>query len=509
MSESTPHETTDLIAQLETMPRVLTNAINNLYRMPGQVYVQLTETTAQTMRDLFEQAAAALRPRQAREGEKLIQHSIELKAALDRIHTHVWGSTGPDEDPVCVSCFVPNSALGAIEAAALSAGPASPQPQEPDTTVTPVPHYVHEREIAALRQRISWLDGTALPHARKQENANGFQKGWHAALARMQGGESFEVLSALVPEPSSRERVEEIPVDASSSAPASSAAPASETRSAMNDFGRRFTPPSTAAFAMHADWEVRVAHRPSEFTPEGWTLAVFGQHRHGCVAGPSASKRHSACTCGLSEAIHRLNAAPASSLPETAGGEAPGSAVKGEDFWIDELEFQLGKPLTPTGRNYLRTWLRAFAANLKRKAAYSPSAPEAPPLKVGNLRRHGREDVLALLSADLAAEIRAQLDTTLPLLSDDECDRSAAPEAPQGWRDIATLHASQRNDVVFFWIVPKNAAEAYTDTSGRPLVVDHAPYLHKGRYGTWGALSKATHWMPLPLPPASPSTPQE
>jgi hypothetical protein len=64
-----------------------------------------------------------------------------------------------------------------------------------------------ERKAHAAERRIAWLEGTALPHARKQENANGFQKGWHAALSRMSGGESFEVLSALVPEPSSRERV--------------------------------------------------------------------------------------------------------------------------------------------------------------------------------------------------------------------------------------------------------------------------------------------------------------
>lgn len=42
-------------------------------------------------------------------------------------------------------------------------------------------------------------------------------------------------------------------------------------------------------------------------------------------------------------------------------------AVKGEAFWMDELEFQLGRPLTPTGRNHLRSWLRAFAANERRQ----------------------------------------------------------------------------------------------------------------------------------------------
>jgi len=42
--------------------------------------------------------------------------------------------------------------------------------------------------------------------------------------------------------------------------------------------------------------------------------------------------------------------------------------VRGEDYWMDELEFQLGRPLTPTGRDCLRSWLRAFAANVKRQA---------------------------------------------------------------------------------------------------------------------------------------------
>jgi hypothetical protein len=51
--------------------------------------------------------------------------------------------------------------------------------------------------------------------------------------------------------------------------------------------------------------------------------------------------------------------------PQVLYPEGPGTAagVKGEDFWIDELEYQIGRKVN---RNYLRTWLRAFAANLKR-----------------------------------------------------------------------------------------------------------------------------------------------
>lgn len=53
-----------------------------------------------------------------------------------------------------------------------------------------------------------------------------------------------------------------------------------------------------------------------------------------------------------------------------------GLSVRGEDFWIDELEYQLGRPLTPTGRDHLRTWLRAFAANVRRQALASSRGRE-------------------------------------------------------------------------------------------------------------------------------------
>lgn len=55
---------------------------------------------------------------------------------------------------------------------------------------------------------------------------------------------------------------------------------------------------------------------PDGFTREGWTLAYFGKHVQGCAAGPSASKRHMLCDCGLSVAIERANrAASAPSAP--------------------------------------------------------------------------------------------------------------------------------------------------------------------------------------------------
>lgn len=59
--------------------------------------------------------------------------------------------------------------------------------------------------------------------------------------------------------------------------------------------------------------------------------------------------------------------------------------VKGEDFWMDELEFQLGKPLTPTGRDCLRTWLRAFSAHVKRQLVETEQLKAALTLAMNSL----------------------------------------------------------------------------------------------------------------------------
>lgn len=58
-----------------------------------------------------------------------------------------------------------------------------------------------ETQVEQLRQRVAWLEGTALPHARSQENANGFQIGWHAALQRVADGDPVEALQESVPRP--------------------------------------------------------------------------------------------------------------------------------------------------------------------------------------------------------------------------------------------------------------------------------------------------------------------
>jgi hypothetical protein len=55
--------------------------------------------------------------------------------------------------------------------------------------------------LAAERKKLAWMEGVRLPHARKQENANGFQRGWHAALSRVGEGDAVGDLAALVPQP--------------------------------------------------------------------------------------------------------------------------------------------------------------------------------------------------------------------------------------------------------------------------------------------------------------------
>lgn len=56
-------------------------------------------------------------------------------------------------------------------------------------------------EQSRLKARISWLEGTALPHARAQSHADGFQVGWHAALKRVAEGDSLDELLNACPKP--------------------------------------------------------------------------------------------------------------------------------------------------------------------------------------------------------------------------------------------------------------------------------------------------------------------
>lgn len=66
------------------------------------------------------------------------------------------------------------------------------------------------------------------------------------------------------------------------------------------------------------------------------------------------------------------------------------------------------------------------------------------------------------------------------------------------WQPIET---APRDADLLFWVVSKSAEEAYVDSSGKPIVSHAPPRLHRGRFGSWSALSKATHWRPLPEPP--------
>ena len=83
----------------------------------------------------------------------------------------------------------------------------------------------------------------------------------------------------------------------------------------------------------------------------------------------------------------------------------------------------------------------------------------------------------------------------------------ASRPAETRWHPIDAR--TPREDRVFFWVVPKTADESYTNTSGEPITSNHKGYRHEGKWGTWGALSKPTHWMPLPAPPRDADTRQQ
>ena len=56
-------------------------------------------------------------------------------------------------------------------------------------------------DLAQARQEIAHINAIVLPHARAQANADGFQEGWHGALARVRDGDTDPELTALVPNP--------------------------------------------------------------------------------------------------------------------------------------------------------------------------------------------------------------------------------------------------------------------------------------------------------------------
>jgi len=79
------------------------------------------------------------------------------------------------------------------------------------------------------------------------------------------------------------------------------------------------------------------------------------------------------------------------------------------------------------------------------------------------------------------------------------CLRELQTRREQAWQPIAS---ASRDTVTLFWVVPKDANEAPRNTSGDPIVSKHEPYMFRGKFGGWGALSKAVAWRPLLLPPA-------
>jgi hypothetical protein len=83
-------------------------------------------------------------------------------------------------------------------------------------------------------------------------------------------------------------------------------------------------------------------------------------------------------------------------------------------------------------------------------------------------------------------------------------DALDAQEAANQWRPIDP--AAPPAGIVWFWVRPKTAKESYTDTSGRPITCATEPRRHLGIYKSWSALEIATHWLPLPAPPAPDAT---
>jgi hypothetical protein len=75
----------------------------------------------------------------------------------------------------------------------------------------------------------------------------------------------------------------------------------------------------------------------------------------------------------------------------------------------------------------------------------------------------------------------------------------AALRAKTQWQPIET---APRDGKAFFWIVPKTAEETFQDTSGNLILSKAPPHWELCYFRGWNSLSKATHWMPLPEPPA-------
>lgn len=71
------------------------------------------------------------------------------------------------------------------------------------------------------------------------------------------------------------------------------------------------------------------------------------------------------------------------------------------------------------------------------------------------------------------------------------------------WQPIDTHPGYSSKLVSLFWIVPREAHEQPRfEESDEPVkfTMEQDHQYHKGRYGSWSSLCKATHWLPLAPP---------
>lgn len=76
----------------------------------------------------------------------------------------------------------------------------------------------------------------------------------------------------------------------------------------------------------------------------------------------------------------------------------------------------------------------------------------------------------------------------------------AAALAKVEWQPIETASAEGES---LFYVVPREPHEQpLFERRDKGVVQTWKPYVFQGRYRAWSCLEKATHWMPLPDPPA-------
>lgn len=91
-------------------------------------------------------------------------------------------------------------------------------------------------------------------------------------------------------------------------------------------------------------------------------------------------------------------------------------------------------------------------------------------------------------------------------LADESVARAAALRK---WADTLGEHewhpieTAPRDVDALFWVRPTTKEDGgwFADTSGNPILSKGEGGIQMTRYGRWSALSKATHWMPLPAAP--------